>query len=233
VRATAADLSDPSLKEALPALVGALSDPDPLVRDAAIRALSEADPAIRAKVLPPLTEDPVRTVRIDAGRALAGAPSAQLSPPLARLAADALAEWRATQQLDADRPEARLNLCALDAELGDLAGAEVECHEALRLAPRIPGPYVNLADIQRAEGREDAARATLREGLKVAPDSAALWHSLGLALVRQRRPGEALAALKKATELEPGNRRFAQVYAIALNELDPARSAPQPPRINN
>lgn len=99
----------------------------------------------------------------------------------------------------------------------------MECHEALRLAPRIPGPYVNLADIQRAEGREDAARATLREGLKFLPDSAALWHSLGLALVRQHRPGEALAALKKATELEPGNRRFAQVYAIARNELDPAR----------
>jgi Flp pilus assembly protein TadD len=200
-------------------VLAALLDPDPLVRDAAVRALSQADPAIRAKVLPPLTQDPVRTVRIDAGRALAGAPAAQLPPPEARRAADALAEWRASQNVDADRPEARLNLCSLAAELGDFPTAEAECHAALRLAPRVPGPYVNLADVQRAEGREEAARATLREGLKVAPESGALWHSLGLALVRQRRPGEALAALKKATELEPDNPRFAQVYAIAVREL--------------
>jgi Flp pilus assembly protein TadD len=125
--------------------------------------------------------------------------------------------------VDADRPEARLNLCALAAELGDLPTAESECHEALRLAPRIPGPYVNLADVQRAEGREDEARATLRAGLKVAPDSAALWHALGLALVRQQRPTEALAALKKATELAPENGRFAEVYRIAQAELQPSR----------
>jgi tetratricopeptide (TPR) repeat protein len=218
VRATAADLAEASLQQALPSLIDALSDPDPLVRDAAIQALSESDPRIRAKVLPPLTEDPVRTVRIDAGRALAGAAAASLPPPERRRAADALAEWRASQNVDADRPEARLNLCALDAELGDLANAEVECHEALRLAPKIPGPYVNLADVQRAEEREDAARATLRLGLKVAPDSAAIWHALGLALVRDHRPVEALEALKKAAELEPNNRRFVQVYEMARKE---------------
>jgi Flp pilus assembly protein TadD len=221
VRATAAALSEPSLQQTMPSLLGALADPDPLVRDAAIRAMSQTDPAIRAKVLPPLAQDAVRTVRIDAGRALAGEPAALLAPPQARQAADALAEWRASQEVDADRPEARLNLCALAAELGDLATAEVECHEALRLAPRVPGPYVNLADVERAEGREDAARATLREGLKFAPDNAALWHALGLALVRQHRPIEALDALKKASTLDPGNRRFAQVYDIARKELAP------------
>jgi Flp pilus assembly protein TadD len=172
-------------------------------------------------VLSPLTQDPIRTVRIDAGRALAGAPAAKLPPPEARRAADALAEWRASQNLDADRPEARLNLCALDAELGDLASAEVECNAALGLAPGIPGPYVNLADVQRAEGREEAARATLYNGLKVAPDNPALWYALGLALVRQHRPGEALEALKKATTLDPTNRRFAEVYRIAKAELAP------------
>jgi tetratricopeptide (TPR) repeat protein len=222
VRATAADLL-PASQESLTSILGALVDPDPLVRDAAVRALSEADPAIRAKVLSPLTQDPIRTVRIDAGRALAGAPAARLPPPEARRAADALAEWRASQNLDADRPEARLNLCSLDAELGDLAAAEVECNAALRLAPGIPGPYVNLADVQRAEGREEAARATLYNGLKIAPDNPALWYALGLALVRQHRPGEALEALKKATTLDPANRRFAEVYRIAQAELAPGQ----------
>jgi hypothetical protein len=33
--------------------------------------------------------------------------------------------------------------------------------------------------------------------------------------VRQHRPTDALDALKKATTLDPGNRRFAEVYRIA------------------
>jgi len=224
VRATAATMIDARSPDSLSSLASALADSDPLVRDAAVRALGEADPAIRAKVLPPLTVDRVRTVRIDAGRALAGEPAKRLDPPQARQAADALDEWRASQNLDADRPEARLNLCALAAELGDLPTAEAECHEALRLAPRISGPYVNLADVQRAEGREDEARATLRAGLEIAPENAALWHALGLALVRQHRPTEALAALKKAAVLAPGNRRFTEVYAIARKELEVGRT---------
>jgi tetratricopeptide (TPR) repeat protein len=217
-------LIDGGNPQSLSSLAGALADPDPLVRDAAVRALADGDPAVRAKLLPPLTADRVRTVRIDAGRALAGEPAKRLDPPQARQAADALDEWRASQNVDADRPEARLNLCALAAELGDLPTAEAECHEALRLAPSLPGPYVNLADVQRAEGREDEARATLRAGLKVAPDNAALWHALGLALVRQRRPAEALAALKKAAELAPENRRFTEVYGIARKELEAGKT---------
>jgi Flp pilus assembly protein TadD len=221
VRATAADLMDASSSSVVQALAGALADPDPLVRDAAVRALGSTDPAIRAQLLPALAHDPVRTVRIDAGRALAGAPAQRLDPSQAHDAAEALAEWRASQDIDADRPEARLNLCALDADLGDLAAAEAECRAALALGPRLPGPYVNLADVQRAAGRDDAARETLRKGLDVAPDNAALWHALGLALVRQHRPAEALDALKRATALEPENRRFAEVYRIAKAELAP------------
>jgi cytochrome c-type biogenesis protein CcmH/NrfG len=37
--------------------------------------------------------------------------------------------------------------------------------------------------------------------------------------VRQQRKAEALAALKRATELDPSNRRFAYVYGIAQAEL--------------
>jgi HEAT repeat protein len=221
VRATAVSLAEGALPQDLPSIAGALADPDPLVRDAAVRALSETDPATRAGLLPALAADPVRTVRIDAGRALAGEPAKRLDPSQARRAADALAEWRASQILDADRPEARLNLCALESETGDLPAAEADCAAARALAPGIPTVYVNLADVYRAEGREDDARATLRAGLAVAPESAALWHAMGLAFVRAHEPGEALSALKKATELAPANRRFAEVYAVARKELGP------------
>ena len=151
--------------------------------------------------------------------ALAGEPAKTLDPHLAGHAADALEEWKASQRMDLDRPEARLNLGVLAAELGDLEEAEAQTEAARRLAPRVPTVYVNLADIHRAAGREEQSRAILREGLKIAPDNAALWHALGLALVREHRPAEALDALKKAAQLDPANARFAEVYRIAQSEL--------------
>jgi len=219
VRATAASLAAGAFPQTLESVVGALRDPDPLVRDAAVQALSSTPPAIRARFLPDLARDPVRTVRIDAARALAGEPTKLLDAPEARRAGDALAEWRSSQSADLDRPEARLNLGMLAAELGDTATAVAECNAALKLAPGIPTVYVDLADVQRAAGRENDAEKTLRDGLAVAPANAALWHALGLSMVRQHRPGEALPALKKAAELDPGNARFAEVYRIARAEL--------------
>jgi tetratricopeptide (TPR) repeat protein len=154
---------------------------------------------------------------------LAGEPAKHLDPASAGQAAKALVEWKASQRADADRPETRLNLCVLDAELGDLDAADRECRAAIRLAPQIPTSYVDLADVQRAAGREADVDATLRAGLAIAPQNAALWHSLGLALVRQHRPGEALDALRKASLLDPANARFAEVYKIATSELRTGR----------
>ena len=223
VRATAVNLLAHDPQRALPSMLEALADPDPLVRDAAVQALAQAPPALRAQTLGPKTRDAVRTVRIDAGRALAGVSASQLDPRDVKSAASSLEEWRASQEAGADRPEGRLNLCSLEAELGNVAAAEAQCLAAKALAPQIPTVYVNLADVQRARGGEEDARATLRAGLAVAPENAALWHALGLALVRQQRPVEALAALKKAAQLDPRNTRFQEVYRIAESELSPRR----------
>ena len=59
----------------------------------------------------------------------------------------------------------------------------------------------------------------LREGLKIVPKSAILHHVLGLALVRMKRADDALGELELATRLEPGNARFAYVYAVALHSI--------------
>jgi Flp pilus assembly protein TadD len=61
--------------------------------------------------------------------------------------------------------------------------------------------------------------ATLREGLALVPEAAALHHALGLSLVRQQRKMEALRELERATQLEPGNPRYKYVYDIAVQEI--------------
>ena len=89
------------------------------------------------------------------------------------------------------------------------------------MGPRYVPAGVNLANVLRMRCREDAAEATVRDGLEQSPRDPMLHHSLGLSLVRQHRDAEALAELRKASELDPGNARFAEVYGIAKAELSP------------
>src|SRR5262249_48641257 len=46
---------------------------------------------------------------------------------------------------------------------------------------------------------------------------AGLHHALGLVLTRLKKPDDALAALARATALEPDRARYAYVYAVGLN----------------
>ena len=61
------------------------------------------------------------------------------------------------------------------------------------------------------------AKPCLRAALAASPRDAAAHHALGLTLTRLKRPGDALAELRKATELEPDHARYAYVYAVALH----------------
>jgi Flp pilus assembly protein TadD len=79
--------------------------------------------------------------------------------------------------------------------------------------------WANLADLMRLLGREAEVESLLREGLAVNPRAAALHHALGLSLVRQGRKTEALAELRRATELDPSDQRFKYVYDVARQEL--------------
>ena len=223
-RATAASLlAGPGTR---PALERALADPDPLVRHGAVQALESVEPGERAALAGPLLRDPVLTVRIEAARSLAAVPKDTLNPTEAADLEKALAEYVASQQVDADRAEAHLNLGALHAERGELAEAEKEYRQALAITPALGGAYANLADVYRLQGRDAEAEAILRQGLRAAPKDPGLHHALGLALVRRKRLPEALEELRQAAVLPPERARYVYVYAVALEssgQMDRAR----------
>jgi Flp pilus assembly protein TadD len=198
------------------AIEGALGDASPLVRMGAVAAARGVDPRTLLTRLYPLLNDPIRTVRIDAARALAAVPSDFLSAEQRRAIESGVAEWRASLRVDEDRPEARLSLGALDAELGNAAAAETEYRTAVRLAPGFPATYVNLADLYRQTGRDAEGEKVLLEGVRITPKSADLHYALGLLYVREKKPAEALAELAKAAELRPDSARYAYVYGVAL-----------------
>jgi predicted CXXCH cytochrome family protein len=194
----------------------ALRDADPLVRHAAVAA-HEAMPAEQAAApLAPLLGDPSRAVRIEAARLIASVAEG-LGAEHKRAYDAAIAEFEAVQRGNLHGPEAWMNLGNLHARRGDIARAEEAYREALRREPAFVPAYVNLADLRRAEQRDDAAEALLRDGLRAAPGAAALHEALGLALVRQGDKRAALVEFAAAHKAAPAESRYAYVYAVALH----------------
>ena len=202
----------------LPALEKALADGDPLVRTAAADALRDADPAARARLLAKLLADPVRAVRMEAARGLAGEPESRLAADDRTRFARAQDEYLAALRFNADRPEAQVELGGWHAARRQGDQAIAAYRRALELDPTYVAASVNLADLLRGLGQEREAEAVLREAVKSDPSAAGALHALGLSLVRQKRGQEAIAALGQAARLAPADPRFAYVYAVALHD---------------
>jgi tetratricopeptide (TPR) repeat protein len=218
VRATALELlnSYPG-PETLRLAMTSLEDPDPAVRLAALGPIEAAPVADRVALLKDRWTDPVRAVRIEAARMLAGVDPRNLDPLELGALIDAMREYVDAQEASLDRPSARLNLGNLYAEAGDPALAEQQYRAALDLDPNFEPAFGNLADLRFRQGDDVAAGEILAQGLNALPDSATLRHALGLYQIRAGERTAALASLARAVELAPGNPRFNYVYAIALD----------------
>src|SRR5439155_10500998 len=170
-----------------------------LVRAAAPRALPGIPPPRIVNAITPLLSDPVRAVRIAAARALAGSDLLALTPQQQTAFLKATAELAAAEMVDADRPEAHLNLGLLDLRRRQLPEAEREYRTALRLDPNFIPALVNLADLDRTLGQDEEGAELVRKAM--APDNADVRYALGLFLVRKRDYAGALDLLRRAHEL--------------------------------
>lgn len=244
-RSTAAALLGRALdRKTLPALRKALADSDALVRLGAVGALEALAPVDRLALGREHLRDPVLAVRIEAARTLVETPPEAWAPGERVALADALGDYRRSQEINADRVEAQLNLSALETRLGNTEAAIERARRALHFAPHEPVTHVNLADVLRRGGPsgEREAERVLREGLARQPASAELRLALGLSLVRQGLPEEALSEIERSYRQAPDSRRIAYTYAIALQSagridesiavLEQARSrAPRDPEL--
>ncbi len=226
VRGTALSLlgRDPR-PEGARALQDAAGHPDPVIRLGAARGLEGYPPQLSVQLGQGLLVDSLLAVRVEMARVLASVDPAQLPPTIHDVFEEALAEYRETQRVNLDRPEARQNLGWLALREGDTEAAEREYRAALHLQPDFTGGYVNLADLLRMQGRDDEAEEVLRSGLERVTGSAELRHALALTLVRLGRTPEAVPLLREASELAPGEARFAYVYAVALHSAGDTAAA--------
>ena len=204
---------------ALAPTMAALRSDDPLVRAGGLIGADGFDPTLKHQLVIPVLDDDVRAVRIEAARVLSSVPAERFTPEQRALFTVVLDEYRDVQKLNADWPEAHMNLGVINAQLGELERAEQDYRAAIALDPEFASAYVNLADVYRIMGQNDRSEEILRQ----APDDVAdvagvagVRHALGLTLVRLGRNEDALEELRAASELSPGEARYAYVYGVAL-----------------
>ena len=99
------------------------------------------------------------------------------------------------------------------------AAAAEEYRQSLLATASLPESVTVLADFEFRMGDNDQAIAYLTHAIRLDPKLAVARHSYGLALIREQRYDDALPELERAYLLEPGNPRYAYVYAVALNSL--------------
>jgi predicted CXXCH cytochrome family protein len=193
-----------------------LSDPDPMVRIAAMDMLVNVPPEQVWPLVAPLLSDPVRGVRIRAVNLLAAVPTDRQPQADRKHFESAAAELVAARRLNADRPEARSSLANFYAKRGLTTEAEAEYKAALRLSPQFAPAAVNLADLYRRLGRDSEGESILRKAIAISPTNASLHYSLGLTLTRMKKSDQAIDELHRAYELEQNGARYSYVYAVAL-----------------
>jgi tetratricopeptide (TPR) repeat protein len=194
-----------------------LKDASDLERMAMIEVMRLVSPAARVSLLRPLLEDDRLAIRIEAGLVMAELATSNLRPVDRSSLARALREYRAAQGVNAERPEAQVNLGLLSVQVSELESARAAYERALELAPYFVPAYANLADLERMLGDDEAAVEWLQVALTWAPDEALIHYARGLALHRLGSAEEALVALTRAARTEPRQARFILAWSLALD----------------
>ncbi|MGH2604044.1 MAG: tetratricopeptide repeat protein, partial [Dehalococcoidia bacterium] len=159
---------------ALAVFAEGLRDSSPLIRLGALQSAAQLPADLRLPLVAPLLSDPLRTLRIEAASMLADAPGERLSMEQQAAFQYAAAEFIESQNYNADRGDARVNLGTFLARRGDGVNAETQLKAALSIDPFFQPAYVNLADLYRTQGRDADGERVLRAGLALAPGSAIL-----------------------------------------------------------
>jgi predicted CXXCH cytochrome family protein len=207
-RATALDLlGQHADRDAVTAIASSITDPDPLIRLAAIQALEQLPATSRPSLLLPTLGDSIAAVRSAAARMLAPVASRIADAGARNAIRHELDSLRAALRAQAGQPEAWHGLGELAAAQGQPASAEEAYRTAIRTDSAFVPSRVNLAMLYNEFGRNSEAETLLRDALDLAPRLHELHYSLGLLLAEQNRMQEAEAELAIAADSIPDRAR--------------------------
>jgi tetratricopeptide (TPR) repeat protein len=203
----------------------ALMDEEALIRRTAVTNIYPPDPEKLAKLLAPMLYDPIKTVRIEAARRLAGARAQHMDADQQELSRTVLQEFEDAMEYSADFAFARHNLANLYAELNRPEDAIRQYEEAIRIDKQFFPAIANLAVLYNQKGQNEQAEQLLREAVTAHPELYDLAYSLGLLLVEMQRSREAVTYIEQASKGMPGRARIHYNLGLLYQSLqDPARA---------
>lgn len=211
LRATAlAGLANGHTWQSRQAIEKALVEESGLVRLGALAGVHRLPEGQRNRALLRASSDPLLAVRLEAV-------AQALAIPGSQVADSAVEEYRAAQMLNGDTPEAQVNMATLHRFEQDHLAAEGALKRALEIEPDFLPALVNLADVLRTQGREEAAGALLLRAARGPAANAEAAYAYGLWLVRNGRQKESIEWLRSAAEIAPDNPLYVYAYALALD----------------
>jgi predicted CXXCH cytochrome family protein len=220
VRATALTLLRQYPNEmSLKAFERALIDPDSLVRHTAVRHMPLGDPKTTVRLFVPMLYDPAKAVRIQAAMNLTAIPPEQLTARQRELFGAALEEYQSSMEYVGDFPQGRFNLGNMYANLGQPGKAVANYKAAVKIDKLFYPAKVNLAMHYNRVDRNDEAEKLLREVILEYPELSEVSYSLGLLLVEQKKPEDAVQYLQKAALGMPERARVHYNLGLLLQQL--------------
>ncbi|MBC8352012.1 MAG: tetratricopeptide repeat protein [Planctomycetes bacterium] len=194
-----------------------LTDDDPQVRTTAVANLQLVnDDSALMKLLLPILEDPVRSVRTEAARVLARVPKPMMNGEQRRQLRSALDEFKEGVLVNNDRAAAHLTLGVVYESMNDVRAAENAYQAAIRVEPHVTGPRTNLAALleRQAEEAENNARRIAQQNREAAIDSIMESQKLRQRVAVLRK--DELPLLGRDAKLAPTNAAIQYRYGLSL-----------------
>ncbi len=226
VRATALTLlQNYPVPRSFDALVKAFSDPEALIREAAVRSLPNLHPDTFRTALEPMLLDPVKAVRIQAAFRLSAFPRRSIGARYQQAYRKALEEYREAMLYMGDFASSRHNLGILYTNLGQTDRAIHSYEEALRIDNLFYPARINLALLYNQKGENDKAEEMLRKTLEQEPDFAEGYYYLGLLRAEEKDLQGALTYLLEAARRMPHYTRVKYNLALLYQQTGQPRKA--------
>ncbi len=215
VRATAVTLLQnyPGQKS-FDAIRQALSDPESLIREAAVRSLPLLAEEPFKNTLLPMLNDAVKAVRIQAAFRLSSLPRRRIDGKYQKAFDQALKEYRESMLYMGDFASSRHNLGVLYSNMGQVNNAIDSYEEAVRIDNLFFPAKVNLAMLYNQTGQNDKAEKMLLDVIRHEPDFSRGYYYLGLLKAEKKEYSRALHYLLEAARRMPDYTRIN--YNIAL-----------------
>jgi Tfp pilus assembly protein PilF len=196
-----------------------LMDGEPLIRRTAVDHIEIPDPEKIAALIGPMLYDPVKAVRIEAARKLAGTPAKRLRPEQQKVFEAALSEYVASMIYSADFSFGVYNLGNLYASLSRPNEAIENYLAAIEIDDLFYPAKVNLAVLYSQRGENERAETLLWEVLAAQPEMHDVEYSLGLLLAEMKRYDEAAVYLAKASKGMPDQGRIHYNLGLLFQQL--------------